>query len=311
MIEYELPLDENMDESFPGMTFEFPYLWIWGEMDKYIGGHVPWHWHEEVEFCYLLKGEVEYHFSNKIVKLEEGDAMFVNSNVLHLIKSCEDCKGAIIIPQIINKLLLIGYHRSVYDNKYYKPIVNCDNLPYYHLHGDDDTDSQMLRLLIDAYKLAEKEEFGYEVKVRNNISELWVRLYGQVREMLSKSGHIQNKTDKRLKQMIAFVNKHYMEKITLEDIAQVGNISVRECIRNFKKNMQITPFQYLQQLRVEFAANMLMNSDLSITEIALKNGFATSSHFTQLFKEYMHCTPKQYRNTGRQNYKQSSFTEKK
>ncbi len=309
MIEYELPLDEDMGESFPGMTFEFPYLWIWGEMDKYIGGHVPWHWHEEVEFCYLLKGEVEYHFPNKVIKLKEGDAMFVNSNVLHLIRSCEGCKGAIIIPQIVNKLLLIGYHRSVYDNRYYKPIVTCDNLPYYHLQGEEDP--QMIKILVDTYRCAEKEEWGYEIKVRNAMSDLWIQLYDRVQDALRDPGQIQNKTDKRLKQMIAFVNSHYAEKITLEDIAEVGCISVRECIRNFKKNMQITPFQYLQQLRIESAANMLMHSDLPITEIALKNGFASSSHFTQLFKENMHCTPRQYRNTERQNYKQSSFRNKR
>ncbi len=305
MIEHELPLDENMGESFPGMTFEFPYLWIWGEMDEYIGGHVPWHWHEEVEFCYVLKGEVEYYMPNEVIALSEGDAMFVNSNVLHMIRSKEGCIGAIIIPQIINKLLLIGYHRSAFDNKYYRPIVTSENLPYYVMRHNDSYDEKMINIICSCYKCAENEEFGYEMNVRSDISKLWLMLYKRVEDQIVKQEHIQNKAGKRLKAMLTFINKHYTEKISLENIADAGCIGVRECIRSFKKNMNTTPFQYLQQLRIESAANMLLHSEASITEVALKNGFATSSHFSQLFKEYMQCTPKMYRNASRKNCKQS------
>lgn len=302
MIEHELPLDEKQYESFPGMTFDFPYIWFWGEVDQYVGGYVPWHWHDEPEFCHILKGDVEYHLPGQTYVLSEGDAIFVNSNVRHMICPHNDCRGAIIIPQIFNKLLLIGYHKSDIDKKYYRPIVNSQNLECYIMRHENSNDSEMIKLLDQCYTYAKDENFGYELHVRNYISSLWLKLYCTVESQLNPGECARDKTNLLLNQMLEYIKNHYAEKISLKDIADSACISERGCIRYFQKNMQTTPLKYLQEYRIYSAANMLLHSELSITEIAFKTGFDTSSYFSKIFKEYMKCTPKTYRNTSRQNY---------
>lgn len=301
MIERELPLDENMGESFPAMRFDFPYIWFWGEVDEYIGGHIPWHWHEEPEFCHVLQGEVEYHLPQQTIVLTAGEGIFINANVLHMICSHNGCKNAIIVPQVFHELLLTGYHRSAIDVKYYRPITNAQNLPCYIMHPQNPDDAAMIRIMDNCYKCAGKEELGYELYVRTYISMLWFRLYNSVQPILRTQTQKQDKHNARLKQMLQYINEHYAENITLKEIAASANISERECIRCFRKCMQLSPFQYLQQYRIDLAANMLLHSDLPITEIALENGFQTSSYFSKTFKQYMHCTPRMYRNTSRQN----------
>lgn len=303
MIEHELPLDENMSESFPAMTFDFPYVWFWGEMEAYVGGYVPWHWHEEPEFCHIIKGEVEYHLPQQVYALKAGDAIYVNSNVLHMIRPHNGCEGAVILPQVFNKLLLIGYHRSAFDMKYFRPIINAQNLPCYVMRHDNEEDAQMINLLDICYRCAEKEEFGYELQVRNYISSLWLKLYRIVEPQLRAQDNEQDKTNLRLKQMLAYIGENYSEKIMLKEIAASACISERECIRCFRKYMQLTPGQYLQEYRIDAAANLLMHTDLPVTEIALQCGFENSSYFSKIFKQLMHCTPKMYRDTSRQNDK--------
>jgi AraC-like DNA-binding protein len=69
--------------------------------------------------------------------------------------------------------------------------------------------------------------------------------------------------------------------------------------------MKLTPFKYLLEYRVEAAANMLLNTNSSITDIALQNGFETSSYFSRTFKTFMQCSPTEYRDTTRRNLSKS------
>lgn len=295
MQDYDLPLNEDLSENFPSMNPAFPYVYFEGEVDLYSGGYVLWHWHEEPEFCYVLSGEIEYHVEDKVYILSSGSAMFINSNVLHMIKNHSPSADAIIIPQIFNKLFLIGHHQSVFDTTYYRPIVNNKNLPCYLISPPDGHSVSILELLIKCYLCAKNKEAGYEIYVRNYISEIWFLLYSAVKDQLQTKDNIQDINNERIKQMLTYINSHYSEKITLKAIAASASISERECIRCFKKYLQLTPFQYLLEYRIDIASNMLLNTDVCITEIALQCGFETSSYFSRKFKDFMQCTPKAYR----------------
>lgn len=298
MVEHVLSLDENLSQSFPAMNLYFPYLWFWGDLDNYIDEHVPWHWHAEPELCYVFQGEVEYHLPEEVIVLHPGDAIFVNSNVLHMICPHNGCKDSVIIAHIFNKLLFTGYHHSSIDEKYFRPITNCRSLLYYTFHQTDPSHNAIIQLMKECYLTAKMEQDGYEVEVRNYISSIWIRLYHQVKDLLQPANDTQDHNNLRLIQMLHYINEHYQEKISLQEIADAACIGTRECIRCFKKCLQTTPFQYLLEYRIDAAANMLLHSEASITEIAMQTGFESSSHFSRTFKQYMQCTPKQYRDTS-------------
>ena len=85
------------------------------------------------------------------------------------------------------------------------------------------------------------------------------------------------------------------EKVTINDSATAVNISPKECIRSFKKNIHQTPIEYLLNYRVEQAKKLLRHSELSITDIALRAGFSTSAYFSKIFKERVGMTLREYR----------------
>ena len=85
--------------------------------------------------------------------------------------------------------------------------------------------------------------------------------------------------------------EHAMSAVSLPLLAQIANMSVRSFSRAFKQATGLTPMQYQQRLRLEVAATLLQNSDLSIEAIAARCGFDDARHFRRLWQRYFGATP--------------------
>jgi len=90
-------------------------------------------------------------------------------------------------------------------------------------------------------------------------------------------------------------NTHFSQKISLEDISAYINLCPGECSRLFKKYMHISLFTFLQEYRIEKSLEFLAEKSCSITEAALKSGFADSNYYSKVFTKYKKCSPREYR----------------
>ena len=98
-----------------------------------------------------------------------------------------------------------------------------------------------------------------------------------------------------LKPVFTYIEKHYSEKITLEDLSSSIHMNKNYFCRFFKEKAGKTPFAYLNEYRINQAAGELMKTDLPITEVALNAGFENMSYFIRQFKHYRGCTPSVFR----------------
>ena len=98
---------------------------------------------------------------------------------------------------------------------------------------------------------------------------------------------------KRIVQAKLFIDKHYTEKIDLENISDEAYFSKFHFIRLFKKSYGKSPHQYLTWVRVE-SAKELLKKGTSITDVCYADGFESITSFTGLFKRYVYITPSQY-----------------
>lgn len=97
--------------------------------------------------------------------------------------------------------------------------------------------------------------------------------------------------------MLEYIHKHFSGDISLADIAKAADISERECLRCFRKTIQLSPIQYLLKYRIMQGAELLRrNPTDSISEIASLCGFDSPSNFARLFKRFYNYTPREYRN---------------
>ena len=102
-------------------------------------------------------------------------------------------------------------------------------------------------------------------------------------------------TSVQLQQAINYIHTHLNQELSLEQIAQVINISPTYFASLFKRATGTSPHQYVIGQRVERAKVMLSKTELTIADIALQVGFSSQSHFTQQFKRFTGMTPKQVR----------------
>ena len=109
---------------------------------------------------------------------------------------------------------------------------------------------------------------------------------------------------------IAFLKKQILSDLShspnIEEMARVVNLSELHLQQLFKKELGVSPVQYLKDLRLELAREMLVNSFLQIREIGFKVGITDQSHFIRAFKEKYGTTPSEYR---RQNWAKTESEE--
>lgn len=92
-----------------------------------------------------------------------------------------------------------------------------------------------------------------------------------------------------------FMEQHYSENITVSKLAALGYVSPSCFNRRFKKELGITPIEYLIEIRIERAKTLLRRKVIPVTEIAMRCGFSSSAHFSSCFQNRLGVTPTEYR----------------
>ena len=99
--------------------------------------------------------------------------------------------------------------------------------------------------------------------------------------------------------MLEFIENHYGENLTLEQLSTVAGMNPKYFCRIFRSITHQSPIDYVNFFRVEQAAYLLDSTALPITAVGLDSGFTESSYFTKVFKKYKGLTPRQYRQSIR------------
>ena len=95
--------------------------------------------------------------------------------------------------------------------------------------------------------------------------------------------------------LLEYIDNHYTEDLTLEDMADIIGFSKYHFSRLFKQYTNFTFCDYLKNRRIQAAEMLLEQPEYSITEVALQAGFPSISTFNRIFKEYKNCTPTEFR----------------
>lgn len=283
----------SKEEMLPGFTSDFPYIASRSELDKYIGRFVPWHWHKAVEIFYMESGCLEYETPEGKILFPAGSGGMVNSNVLHMTRVMADTEKNSQILHIFDVSLLAGEQGSRIEQKYITPVVTAPQIEIIPLFPEHAEEDKILQLIREAFRY-EEEAFGYEVKLREALSEIWLRLFALSRPMLGKREE-HNKRNDKIKLMLVYIHEHYPEKISISELAAAAYLSERECFRVFHDCLHTTPVEYIRSYRLQAACQMLARGQESVTVISHACGLGSSSYFGKVFREYAHCTPSEYR----------------
>ena len=250
------------------------------------------HWHGEIELIRVLKGVLNVRLNNQSYAVHANEIIFVNPETLHQAYP-EDCVYECLVfqPDCIPALDddSRGFMEGIKNHEY---IVD-----EYHKDGQTPLAKGVNRL----FDMMASESDGRKLKV---IGALY-QLFGDILDdhHYRPADTIPPAADKKipkLKTVLSFIRGHYQSPITLEDMARSAGMSPKYLCSFFKEMTTKTPVEYLNLYRIERAARKLINTDMSVTSVALSCGFNDLSYFIKTFKQIKGTTPAKYRKAALQ-----------
>ena len=283
----------SKEERLPGFAPDFPYIASRAELDKYIGRFVPWHWHKTVELFYVESGVLEYNTPKGKTVFPAGSGGMVNSNVLHMTRAGSEGERNVQLIHIFDPSFIAGEPGSRIEKKFVLPVVAASQLEIMAFYPGDPAQEEVLALLRRSFSLSE-QEWAYEIKLREVLSDIWVRLLSISAPLLQEEREAGSSDDK-IKMMMIYIHEHYPEKITVAELAAAAFSSERECYRVFRDCLHMSPVEYLQNFRLQMACKMLAKGRDTITAVSHACGLGSSSYFGKVFRGYTGCTLTEYR----------------
>lgn len=255
---------------------------------------VSWHWHEELEFGFVVEGSVLIECGKNRHILSKGDIYFVNSNTLHaMFKAGSEPKSA-FRSIVVHGSIVGGKEDSVFHRKYLAPITDS-GLRELIFTDKDSGYSKILGRLTNIWNAENIKIPDHELIVRSELSELFRILIHLSEKSMDTRQSASNAQEARLRDILRFIHEHYAEKITLEAMSDAAFISKSEVLRCFKNITGQSPFEYLKNYRLRNAAYMIQNTSEPINTICGLCGFDDHSYFSKAFKAVYGCSPRDFR----------------
>lgn len=261
---------------------------------------IGWHWHPEIELSVVLSGEVEIFINNTGYKLTAGEGFFINKGVMHKQAAVPVSGEYPVLATICFLPDFIGdCGGDLIYRKYVLPVISDKTLRCLKLSAENEWQSGITESVKKVCELSEEQRFGYELRCRDLIGEIWCSLAENIGETPPTPADRRTITgEKRLKKMLSYIYANYQNELTVEDIAGAASISKSECFRCFRSMIGKKPVAFLNEYRLKKALELLTSTDMQITEICLACGFGHISYFGKLFRETYGMSPREYRSKG-------------
>ena len=238
----------------------------------------PNHFHEYYVLGLIESGQRHLSCKNREYTIEPGDLLLFNPRDNH---TCEQIDGKALDYRCLNiQTKTMG--RAVLE------ITGKEEQPYFT--SQVIFQSELVPLLKELHLMIMQEEQDFRKE------EIFFFLLEQLLTEYTEQDVPFPKIEQsaETKAICEFLEKNYMNNITLDDLSDLTGLSKYYLLRSFTKQKGITPYSYLETIRIH-KAKQLLEQGLPLIEVALQTGFADQSHFSNFFKKYIGLTPKQYR----------------
>ena len=254
-------------------------------------GITNWHWHEEVQFTYVLEGSMITTAQGAEHILRRGDGFFINSNLSHMTRPTSADPVRYLSLNVKPSLLTL-FHGSVVEQKYFIPYMNHPYFQFVPLSPETLWQEQTLNDMLFLFHILQEKPFGYELEAYSYLLHIWKSLLDHLETDPAEQPKLERKESHDI---LAFLCEHYAESITLERVSAAVHLSQGECCRLFKQAYNCSIFTYLADYRLQRSILLLSDRSLSVSRIAELCGFNSTSYYIKRFREKVGLSPLQYR----------------
>ena len=237
----------------------------------------PNHFHEYYVIGFIENGQRYLSCKNKEYTIAPGDLLLFNPRDNH---TCEQIDGKALDYRCINIQPEI-MSKAVFEitGREYLPCFTSQVV--FH--------SELVPLLKELHLMIMQEEKDFRKE------EIFFFLLEQLIEEYTDQNMPSPKSEQSMeaKAICEFLEQNYMKNITLDDLSNLTGLSKYYLLRSFTKQKGISPYSYLETIRIDKAKRLLEQGVLPI-DVALRTGFTDQSHFSNFFKKFIGLTPRQY-----------------
>ncbi len=252
---------------------------------KYGGDwHSVQHTHNCSELFYVIEGQGQFLIENQTYPVSVNDLVIVNPNVSHT----EVSLNASPLKYIV---------------------LGVEGLELTATDGNDNTNFCIINLkalrenillcLHNMLAEIENKPTGYEI-VCQDLMEILIVLLGRQTNFSTILAPVSKKTSRLCGSTKRYIDTHYQENITLDQLAEVCHVSKYHLAHAFTEEYGISPINYLISKRISEAEHLLKTTDFSLSLISNTTGFSSSSYFAQIFRKQKGMSPTEYRKLSRQ-----------
>ena len=166
--------------------------------------------------------------------------------------------------------------------------------PYLILHPEVLSEKELIDLVLELYRSAQKQEGAYALQLYSCIYRICYRLWEKMQNVVNPWEPNDSKQLEAMHKMVGFIQQNYSSKIALQDIAAAGFVCRSSCCSIFKRYLNQTPVSYLTEYRINEACKLLRAGNLSIAEVAISVGFFDQFYFSRVFKRAKGMPPSKY-----------------
>lgn len=251
----------------------------------------PWHFHPELELNFIVNGIGTRFIGQSVERFESGEIVLLGKNLPHYWKSDFFSSQKTDMP--LSEAIIVRFPEDFAGDRFFKlpETKHIEALFERAVHGLKLLEPLRSQIAQQLQHLPEKE--GFEQLL------MWVSLL----DTMAKSKYTEvispnyvpiltlTKTNERMNKVVAYLLEHFTEPISLQTVAELGSMNESAFCRYFKAQTGLTLNQYITDLRVRYACELLSKSKDSITQICFQVGFDNVSHFIHVFKKVRGQTP--------------------
>lgn len=285
----QLTVREDHSEQFKYNTPGFPVYIGQGDIADFQGFSALAHWHDDLEFAVMLSGAMEYNVNGTILRVQEGEGIFINTRQVHFNFSREGRTGRYLCVLLHPTLLCSSPY---VEDGFVAPVLADSMYPCQVFHRDVPWEGEVCALLRDIWERQEDP-----LLVQAAMFRVWSLIYHNA--PISKERTAAKRRDLgTLQDMITYIQQNHREKLTLTDIARAGNVSRTTCHHIFKKYVDQSPNAYLNEYRLRRGMELLRSTDMTVAEICYETGFRGPSYFSESFRRVFGVSPMEFRKGG-------------
>lgn len=269
----------------PGFTFRIQKCPL--THDYYV------HSHDFSELVVILSGQAVHIIEGREYPVEAGQVFLIHGDVSHGYKDVHNIQYVNVMfqPEQLLQLpelrLLPGFQALFYIEPFYRKEMYYQGMLSLAPPQLAEV-TRMLDVILDEH---DRQPDGYRLMIRTYFTALVGMLS---RYYQDNSGKSENKA-MRIAETITFIEEHFLQPITLQDMADMAYLSTRQFLRVFTRNYQTTPMDYVIRKRLDYSCTLLRNPELTIAQVAMDSGFRDQNYYTRQFKKVFLCTPSAYR----------------